>query len=64
MVTSVDSSLFHVAARELGSAMQWWTIANANGIIDPDLSAFTVPVPLVIPDPSPALTSGVSGLDS
>ncbi len=49
-ITSDDVSLYHLAVRYLGNAMHWWRIAEKNGLSDPDLSAFDVPVMLVIPD--------------
>lgn len=51
-VTSNDVSLFHLAVRHFGDAMQWWRIAEMNALDDPDLTGFDVPVQLVIPDES------------
>lgn len=58
-VTAGDVSLYHVAGRELADATQWWRIAQANGLSDPDLSWLTGPVPLVIPGVDPSLTTGL-----
>ena len=46
LVSPADVSLFHVAARELGSAKDWIRIAQANGIVDPMiLAAGTLRIP-------------------
>lgn len=47
-VTASDQSLFHVAARYYGDALQWWRIAQANDLTDPDLSGFETPVTLIL----------------
>ena len=45
-VSPADVSLFHVAARELGSAKAWVVIAQANGIADPMITTLsTVQIP-------------------
>jgi len=49
-VTCDDVSLFHLAVRYLGDALQWWRIAACNGMSDPDLSGFEVPVQILLPD--------------
>lgn len=46
-VTVVGGNLFQVAATRLGNALQWVSIAQANGISDPFLSglqSLTMPV--------------------
>ena len=53
-VTSDDVSLFHLAMRYFNDAMQWWRIAEKNGLSDPDLTGFDVPVQIVLPDESVA----------
>lgn len=59
IVTSADVSLFHVAARELGDACQWWRIATFNGLSDPDLGNVETLLTLKIPS---AVSEGSSGL--
>ena len=51
-VTSDDVSLFHLAMRYFNDAMQWWRLAEENGLSDPDLTGFDVPVQIVLPDES------------
>ncbi|RFD18694.1 hypothetical protein DY926_15050 [Komagataeibacter melaceti] len=63
-VTAADQTLYHVAAARLGDATQWWRIAQLNGMTDPDLSAFTSPVQLVLPTVDASLASGVPGVSS
>lgn len=63
-VTAADGTLYHVAARELGDATQWWRIAQLNGMDSPDLSDFTAPVPLALPTIDASLSSGVPGVSS
>ncbi|NVN38485.1 hypothetical protein [Komagataeibacter swingsii] len=63
-VTASDISLYHVAARQLGDAAQWWRIARLNGMGDPDLSAFATPVSLLLPDADASQDSGVPGVAS
>ncbi|MCE2563664.1 hypothetical protein [Komagataeibacter sp. FNDCF1] len=63
-VTAADISLYHVAARWLGDAAQWWRIAQLNGMVDPDLSGFAMPVGLVLPAADASLGSGVPGVTS
>ena len=45
--TGADQTLFHIAARTMGSADAWWRLAAANGVTDPWLTpgiyAFTIP---------------------
>lgn len=45
-ITVATGTLFDVAAREYGDAQAWTTIARANGLTDPQITA---PVTLVIP---------------
>lgn len=62
VVTAADISLFHVAARELGDACQWWRIAQTNRLSDPDLSKVeTVETvqPLKIPMKDLTFSSGL-----
>jgi len=63
-VTAADVSLFHVAAARLGDAGQWWRIAQANGLSDPDLTYLSAPVFLDIPSPAASLTSGLPELEA
>jgi hypothetical protein len=37
-VTVIGGNLFEIAAKQLGSALQWINIARANNLIDPMLS--------------------------
>jgi hypothetical protein len=37
-ITVIGSNLFEIAARQLGSALQWVNIARSNGLADPILS--------------------------
>ncbi|MFT8951646.1 MULTISPECIES: hypothetical protein [unclassified Gluconobacter] len=59
VVTAADISLFHVAARELGDACQWWRIAQSNGLSDPDLSRIETVQPLKIPVEDLTFSSGL-----
>gem|GEM_PF-5291910 len=59
-ITSDDISLFHLAMHYFNDAMQWWCIAEKNGLTDPDLSNFDVPVQIIVPDES--LAFGKEGL--
>lgn len=59
IVSAADISLFHVAARELGDASQWWRIAQVNGMTDPDLGRISQTVVLKIPSVERDLTSGL-----
>ena len=40
-VTVSNTTLFEIAARELGDARQWTRIAKLNGIVDPWISDLT-----------------------
>ena len=60
-VTASDISLYHVAAKQLGDATQWWRIARLNGMTDPDLSGFATPVSLLMPTIDTSQDSGVPG---
>ena len=51
------TTLFHVAARELGDASQWDRIARLNGIVDPWIGPLT---DLKIPQPGKS-TGGILG---
>lgn len=46
-VTVQDTSLYALAAKYYGSADQWVIIADANGIIEPQITKVTT---LIIPD--------------
>ncbi|AFW00504.1 hypothetical protein B932_0909 [Gluconobacter oxydans H24] len=63
IVTSADISLFHVAARELGGACQWWRIADFNGLSDPDLgwveTVLTLKIPGIVSESSSGLPDDV-----
>lgn len=61
-VTAADISFFHVAARYLGDATQWWRIIQLNGISDPDLSRLVSPVSIMLPSESVTLTAGLPEL--
>lgn len=63
-ISAADVSLYHVAAAQLGDATQWWRIAQANGMSDPDLSWLTVPVSVQIPPVNATMASGVPGVTS
>jgi len=63
-VTAADVSLYHVAAKQLNDATQWWRIAQMNGLADPDLSWLTAPVALTLPPVDATQTAGVPGLVS
>ncbi len=55
-VTVTGGDLFHVAALYLGDATQWWRIAQANSLTDPQLQGL---VTLTIPDIDPSQTGGL-----
>lgn len=59
IVSAADISLFHVAARELGNASQWWRIAQVNGMTDPDLGRLSETVVLKVPSVERDLVSGL-----
>ena len=59
IVTSADISLFHVAAKELGDACQWWRIADFNGLSDPDLGWVETVLTLKIPGTVSESSSGL-----
>jgi len=63
-VMAADISLFHVAMKSLGDPLQWWRVAQSNGMSDPDLSDFISPISIVIPmiDASSGDLSSVSGV--
>lgn len=56
-VSSADVSLFHVAARELGDALQWWRIAELSFLTDPMLPPGVTS--LLVPGPLPGQQSGL-----
>lgn len=59
IVTSADISLFHVAAKELGDACQWWRIADFNGLKDPALGWVETVLTLKIPGTVSESSSGL-----
>lgn len=59
IVTAADISLFHVAARELGEAVQWWRIAYINGLTDPDLGWIETFLSLRLPQAASGEDSGL-----
>lgn len=61
-VSAADRTLFHVAGRELNDSTQWWRIARANGLSDPDLSWLTAPVPIIIPIVDETMNGGLPGI--
>lgn len=54
--TRADVSLFHIAARLMNDATQWYRIADANNLNDPMIYG---QVRLIVPDPDPTTTGGV-----
>lgn len=63
-VSAADVSLYHVAARELGDATQWWRLAQANDLADPDLTWLPNPVSITIPSTDSSLTDGLPELSA
>jgi nucleoid-associated protein YgaU len=57
--TGADGTLFHIAARELGDATQWYRIAEASNLSDYMIVGAVV---LHIPDPDPTMTGGLPPL--
>jgi len=55
-ITVVDGNLFHIAALELGDAMQWINIARANGMTDPFINHLSQ---IIIPSSLPIFSEGV-----
>jgi hypothetical protein len=55
-ITVIGGNLFEVAARQLGSALQWVNIAQVNQLRDPMLSGQNQ---LTIPSVSPAFADGI-----
>jgi hypothetical protein len=51
------TTLFHVAAQQLGDATQWIRIAQLNGLSDPQITGI---VTLLIPDVDPSQTGGIA----
>ena len=56
IVRVADTTLFHVAAQQLGDATQWYRIAALNRLIDPTLRGVTV---LAVPPPDTGLGGGL-----
>lgn len=56
-ITVAGSTLFRIAADELGDATQWIRIAQLNRISDPMLVGVTT---LVIPDRDPNAGGGIA----
>ena len=50
------TTLFHIAAAELGSALQWITVARMNQISDPMITSLTT---LKIPSRSALFEDGI-----
>ena len=63
-VSAADISLFHVAARTLGDAQQWFAIAGLNGLIDPSLAGLTAPITLLLPPADFSQTVGLPVLSA
>jgi hypothetical protein len=55
--TYSGTTLFHIAAAELGDATQWLRIARENNLSDPVITGV---VTLRIPDPDPSQTGGIA----
>lgn len=55
-IICIGGNLFEIAAKQLGSALQWVNIARANGLVDPYLVGR---VELVIPTPSSSFADGI-----
>ncbi len=51
-----DTTLFHVAAEQLGDATQWNRVASLNGLTDPMLKGVCV---LLIPPYDASMTGGL-----
>ena len=58
LVFVADTTLFHVAAEQLGDATQWYRIAALNSINDPVLRGV---VQLLLPTYDPSATGGLPG---
>lgn len=54
--TGADGTLFHVAARLYGDAMEWIRIAQANGVSDPTIIGT---ITLTIPDKPQTPSGGI-----
>lgn len=57
--TGADVSLFHIAAKELGDALQWQRLAAINNLSD---YMITGTVTLQIPESDPTQSGGVPAL--
>ena len=55
-ITCIGGNLFEIAAKQLGSALQWINIARANGLVDPYLVG---QIELVIPTASSSFADGI-----
>lgn len=55
-VSGAERSLYHLAAKQLGDPLQWYRIAQANGLSDPMLSGV---VTLTVPGPAATDNDGV-----
>jgi hypothetical protein len=55
-IVTIGGNLFEIAAAQLGSALQWINIAQANKLTDPMLSGQNE---LIIPQISSATAGGV-----
>lgn len=56
IVSGAERSLYHLAAKQLGDPLQWYRIAQANGLSDPILAGV---VTLTIPGPAATDNDGV-----
>ena len=56
IVRVAATTLFHVAAKQLGDATQWNRIALLNGLTDPMVSGITE---LLVPAYDPTATGGL-----
>lgn len=58
-ITAADVSLYHVAARYLGDACQWWRIAELNDLADPELGWIGMPIKISLPSAQPSGSIGI-----
>ena len=58
IIRVADTTLFHVAARELGDATQWNRVALLNNLTDPVVRGV---VELLLPPYDISATGGLSG---
>lgn len=49
-----NTTLFHIAAKEFNDALDWVSVAQINGVIDPWITSMTeVQIPPVLPTAAP-----------